>query len=61
MTTGMRTEAQDVIGAGRYILSFIMTGLIGLGIAYALRKEGWLAIWINAAILIAVIAIVSSR
>jgi hypothetical protein len=42
--------ARDVIGTGRYVLSFVLAGVIGLGVAYLLRNQGWLAIWINAVI-----------
>ena len=31
----------DVVGTGRYILSFFLAGLIGLAIQYGLRKKGW--------------------
>ena len=44
------TQDEDVVGAGRYILSFLLVGFIGLGIQYGLRKKGWTATWINAAI-----------
>jgi hypothetical protein len=40
-------QPKDVVGAGRYILSFLLLGVIGLGIAYVLRERGWLPIWIN--------------
>ena len=42
---------EDVVGAGRYILSFLLVGFLGLGIQYALLKKGWTATWINAGIL----------
>lgn len=48
--TGIQRD-EDVAGAGRYILSFLLVGFIGLGIQYALRKKGWTATWINAGIL----------
>ena len=44
-------QDEDVVGSGRYILSFILAGFIGLGIQYGLRKKGWTATWINAVIL----------
>ena len=53
---------RDVVGAGRYVLNFILAGFIGLGLTYFLRYRGWLATWISVAvfivgvILIAVIA-----
>lgn len=40
------TDSEDVIGAGRYILNFILAGLIGLALSYFLRNHGWLATWI---------------
>ena len=43
-------QDEDIVGAGRYILSFLLVGFIGLGIQYGLRKKGWKATWINAAI-----------
>lgn len=42
--------AGDKIGAGRYILSFFLAGLIGLWIAYWTRYYGWRGIYINGAI-----------
>jgi hypothetical protein len=52
-------ESRDVIGAGRYIISFVLAGFVGLGIAYFLRNEGWLAVWINAAICIAIVVLLT--
>jgi hypothetical protein len=43
-------QDEDVVGVGRYILSFLLAGLIGLAIQYGLRKKGWTATWINAVI-----------
>jgi hypothetical protein len=57
MTTQYRTSSQDVIGAGRYIISFILAGFVGLGVAYLLRKEGWLAVWLNALIFAALVVL----
>jgi hypothetical protein len=41
---------EDVVGPGRYILNFLLAGLIGLGLTYSLRKQGWLATYISVAI-----------
>lgn len=51
------TLVTDKIGTGRYVLSFLLAGLIGLGVAYVLRNQGWLAIWINAAIFVAIVLV----
>ncbi len=45
-TTGAE---RDVIGAGRYILNFLLAGFIGLALSYFLRFRGWLATWISLA------------
>ncbi len=50
-------QDEDVVGAGRYILSFMLVGLIGLGIQYGLRKKGWTATWINAVIFAMLVAV----
>jgi hypothetical protein len=50
---------EDVIGAGRYVLNFFLAGLVGLGISYFLRKQGWLATWICAAIFVAIIVVIT--
>lgn len=36
----------DTIGAGRYVINFILAGFIGLGLSYFLRNQGWLATFI---------------
>ena len=46
----MTTQEVDTVGAGRYVLNFLILGLIGVGIQYLLRNNGWTAIWINAGI-----------
>jgi hypothetical protein len=61
MTTGLRHSSHDEIGAGRYIISFILAGFIGLGVAYFLRKEGWLAVWLNGAIAMTIAVLVLSK
>lgn len=38
-----QTPGEDIVGAGRYILNFLLAGLIGLALAYFLRRRGWLA------------------
>ena len=40
------TPEGDVAGAGRYVINFFLAGLIGLGLTFFLRNEGWLATWI---------------
>ena len=49
---------EDVVGAGRYILSFVLAGLIGLAIQYIPRKKGWTATWINAVIFVLIVILV---
>ena len=51
-------QDDDVVGAGRYILSFFLAGLIGLAVQYGLRNNGWTATWINAAIFVIVVTMV---
>lgn len=46
------SSSEDVVGTGRYVLSFLLAGFIGLAIQYALRKKGWMATWINAVIFV---------
>lgn len=48
----------DTIGPGRYILNFLLLGVIGLGIAYFLRNRGWLSVWISVAIWAALLFLV---
>ncbi len=50
-------QDEDVVGAGRYILSFILAGFIALGIQYGLRKKGWTATWINAVIFVILVMV----
>jgi hypothetical protein len=40
----------DTVGPGRYILSFILAGVVGLGIQYWARNYGWRGVTINAVI-----------
>lgn len=58
-STGI-SAPKDEIGAGRYILSFLLAGFIGLLVAYLLRSQGWLAIWINAAIFVVLVVLIVS-
>ena len=51
------SQDEDVVGAGRYILSFLLLGFIGLGIQYGLRKKGWTATWINAVIFVILVMV----
>ncbi len=48
----------DVVGTGRYILSFFLAGLLGLALQYGLRKKGWTGTWINAVIFVTVVTMV---
>ncbi len=57
-TTAIQDE--DVVGAGRYILSLLLAGILGLAIQYGLRKQGWTATWINAAIFVIIVALVAA-
>lgn len=40
-------HGEDVAGPGRYILNFLLAGLLGLVLTYFLRHNGWLATWIS--------------
>jgi tetratricopeptide (TPR) repeat protein len=48
-------EDRDAVGAGRYILNFLLAGFIGLGLTYVLRYRGWLATWICLPIFVVVV------
>jgi hypothetical protein len=51
----------DVAGVGRYILNFFLAGLIGLGLTFFLRRQGWLATWICVPIFVlGIVVIVAS-
>ena len=52
--------APDVVGAGRYVLNFLLAGVIGLVLTYLLRNHGWLATWICIPILILVVIVLTS-
>ena len=54
------SSSEDVVGSGRYILSFLMAGLVGLAIQYALRKKGWTATWINAVIFVVGVSVIAA-
>lgn len=54
-TTGAE---RDVIGAGRYILNFLLAGFVGLALSYFLRFRGWLATWISLATGVVVIVVI---
>ena len=54
------SQDEDVVGVGRYILSFLLLGFIGLGIQYGLRKKGWTATWINAGIFLILVLVLAS-
>ena len=51
---------EDTVGTGRYVLSFILAGPLGLGIQYLLRKHGWAATLINVVIFVLVFGISAS-
>ena len=53
-------QDDDVVGPGRYILSFFLAGLVGLAIQYGLRKKGWTATWINAVLFGIVMTLVAA-
>ncbi len=53
-------QDDDVVGTGRYILSFFLAGLVGLAIQYGLRKKGWTATWINAVLFGIVVTLVAA-
>ncbi len=53
-------EEGDVAGAGRYILNFFLAGLIGVGLTYFLRNQGWLATWISGGIFVLIIIAVAA-
>ena len=48
---------KDVVGPGRYILSFVLAGIVGLAIQYGLRKSGWTPTWINAVIFVILVTL----
>jgi hypothetical protein len=51
-------QQEDVVGIGRWVLNFLLAGLLGLAITFFLRKQGWMATWICGAIFVAGIALV---
>ena len=53
-------QDEDVVGLGRYILSFLLAGIVGLAIQYGLRKQGWTATWINAGIFMILVTVVAA-
>ncbi len=53
-TATRREVVEDEAGAGRYILNFLLAGIIGLILTFFLRRQGWLATWICIPILIVV-------
>jgi len=50
-------QPRDPVGAGRYIISFLLAGFIGLWIQYWTRYYGWRGVAVNACIATAVIVI----
>lgn len=51
---------EDTAGPGKYILSFLFAGIIGLGIQYALRKQGWWGVGVNVAIGVVAVILLSA-
>jgi hypothetical protein len=51
-------QQEDVVGIGRWVLNFLLAGLLGLAITFFLRKQGWLATWICLGVGIAATAII---
>jgi hypothetical protein len=56
----LRDDGQpaDTVGAGRYILSFLLAGVIGLAIQYWTRDYGWRGVIINSILFILIVAFV---
>ena len=50
----------DVVGIGRYVLSFVLAGFVGLAVQYGLRRKGWMATWINSIIVIVGVALMAA-
>ena len=44
--------SKDRVGRGRYLLSFLLLGPVGLGIAFLMRDRGWTPIMISGAVVI---------
>jgi hypothetical protein len=62
-TQRLRDDGQppDPAGIGRYILSFLLAGIVGLAIQHWTRDYGWRGVMINMAIFVfSVLAIVST-
>jgi tetratricopeptide (TPR) repeat protein len=53
-------DSEGVVGPGRYILNFLLAGLVGLVVTFALRNHGWLATWISLAIFVAGLIILAA-
>ena len=47
----------DKAGVGRYVLSFILAGFIGLGIQYLTRNYGWMGVIINGLIFMVIVGL----
>ena len=52
--------SEDVVGPGRYILNFLLAGLVGLVVTFVLHNHGWLATWISLAIFVAGLIILAA-
>jgi hypothetical protein len=45
---------EDVVGAGRWVLNFLIAGFLGLIITYFMRRQGWTATWVSLGVTIAI-------
>ena len=50
----------DNVGAGRYILSFLLLGIPGLIIQYLMRRKGWGGVAVNAVLMVIVIILLAA-
>ncbi len=50
----------DVAGVGRYVLNFFLAGLLGLGLTFFLRRQGWLATWICVPIFVLGVVVIAA-
>ena len=50
----------DNVGAGRYVLSFLLLGIPGLIIQYFMRSKGWAGVGVNAGLMFLLIIIIAA-
>jgi tetratricopeptide (TPR) repeat protein len=50
----------DNVGAGRYVLSFLLLGIPGLIIQYFMRRKGWDGVGVIAALMVLVIILLAA-